>query len=176
MHIGKGLTSWLSFVTFNGTVFLLLIQSRRQRFQNATSLNKEFRNGIGVRIPTQNERNSLHEFGLNARRPAVCVPLKRQHLQNRLDFVLFCVCYFFVRVCLYVLSDHLMGRTDLLALVCGVYCEFVTFPLVSWIRCGTWLYRFLIFAPLLTFPELTSYGLFVTGLQCYFWWVIRFCW
>ena len=23
-------------------------------------------------------------------------------------------------------------RADLLALVCGVYCEFVTFPLVSW--------------------------------------------
>ena len=42
-------------------------------------------------------------------------------------------------------------RADLLALVCGVYCEFVTFPLVSWVRCGTWLYRFLIFAPLLTF-------------------------
>ena len=30
-------------------------------------------------------------------------------------------------------------------------CEFVTFPLVSWVRCGTWLYLFLIFAPLLTF-------------------------
>ena len=42
-------------------------------------------------------------------------------------------------------------RADLLALVCGVCCEFVTFSLVSWVRCGTWLYRFLIFAPLLTF-------------------------
>ena len=42
-------------------------------------------------------------------------------------------------------------RADLLALVCGVYCEFVTFPLVFWVRCGTWLYRFLIFAPVLTF-------------------------
>ena len=41
-------------------------------------------------------------------------------------------------------------RADLLALVWGVCCEFVTFPLVSWVRCGTWLYRFLIFAPLLT--------------------------
>ena len=41
-------------------------------------------------------------------------------------------------------------RADLLALVCGVCCEFVTFPLVSWFRCGTLLYRFLIFAPLLT--------------------------
>ena len=26
---------------------------------------------------------------------------------------------------------------DLLALICGVYYEFVTFPLVSWVRCGT---------------------------------------
>ena len=41
-------------------------------------------------------------------------------------------------------------RADLLALVCGVNCKFVTFRLVSWVRCGTWLYRFLIFAPLLT--------------------------
>ena len=32
-------------------------------------------------------------------------------------------------------------RADLMALVCGVYCEFVTFPFVSWV---------LIFAPLLT--------------------------
>ena len=30
-------------------------------------------------------------------------------------------------------------------------CKFVTFPLVSWVRCGTWLYRFLIFASLLIF-------------------------
>ena len=29
-------------------------------------------------------------------------------------------------------------------------CEFVTFPLIYWVGCGTWLYRFLIFAPLLT--------------------------
>ena len=30
-------------------------------------------------------------------------------------------------------------------------CEFVTFPLVSWVRWGTSLYRFLILAPLLAF-------------------------
>ena len=30
------------------------------------------------------------------------------------------------------------------------YCEFVTFPLVSWVRRDTLLFRFLIFAPLLT--------------------------
>ena len=50
-------------------------------------------------------------------------------------------------------TDHVVTcweRADLLALVCGVFCEYVTFPLVSWVRCGTWLYRFLIFAPLLT--------------------------
>ena len=29
-------------------------------------------------------------------------------------------------------------------------CELFTFPLVSWVRCGSWFYRFLIFAPLLT--------------------------
>ena len=44
---------------------------------------------------------------------------------------------------------NLLPLADLLALVCGVFCEFVTFPLVSWVRCGTWLYRFLIFATLL---------------------------
>ena len=32
-------------------------------------------------------------------------------------------------------------------------CEFVTFPLVSWVRCGTWLYWFLIFAPFILCNE-----------------------
>ena len=41
------------------------------------------------------------------------------------------------------------GLTSLLSFVVS-NCEFVTFPLVSMVRCGTWLYRFLIFAPLLT--------------------------
>ena len=65
----------------------MLIQSRRQRFLNATRLNNEFRNGTGVRISTQTVRNILHEFGLTARRPAVRVPLTRQHVQDQLDFV-----------------------------------------------------------------------------------------
>ena len=30
------------------------------------------------------------------------------------------------------------------------YCDVVTFPLVSWVWCGAWLYRFLIFALFLT--------------------------
>ena len=41
------------------------------------------------------------------------------------------------------------GRADL-SLVCDVYCDVVTFPLVSWVRSGTWLYWFLIFTLFLT--------------------------
>ena len=41
------------------------------------------------------------------------------------------------------------GLTSWLSFVVSI-CEFVTFPLVSWVGCGIWLYRFLIFAPLLT--------------------------
>ena len=51
-------------------------------------------------------------------------------------FVLSCVCYVLcasVYVCFVVTCWE---RADLLALVCGVFCEFVTFPLVSWVRCG----------------------------------------
>ena len=63
----------------------LLIQSRLQRFNNATSLNNEFRNGTRVRISTQTVKNRLREFGMNARRPAIRVPLTRQHVQVWLD-------------------------------------------------------------------------------------------
>ena len=38
-----------------------------------------------MRISTQAVRNRLREFGLNARIPAICVPLTRQHVQHRLD-------------------------------------------------------------------------------------------
>ena len=52
-------------------------------------------------------------------------------------FVLSCVCYVLcasVYMCFVVTCWE---RADLLALVCGVFCAFVTFPLVSWVRCGT---------------------------------------
>ena len=42
-------------------------------------------------------------------------------------------------------------RADLLLSFVVSNCEFVTFPLVSCVRCGTSLYRLLIFAPLLTY-------------------------
>ena len=32
-----------------------------------------------------------------------------------------------MRVYVYVLCGHLLGKADHLALVCGVFCEFVTF-------------------------------------------------
>ena len=55
-------------------------------------------------------------------------------------FVLSCVCYVFVRVCLYVpcalWSPAGKGLTSWLSFVVS-NCEFVTFPLVSWVRCGT---------------------------------------
>ena len=68
-------------------------------------------------------------------------------------FVLSCVCYVLCASVFMCFVVTCWERADLLALVCGVFCEFVTFPLVSWVRCGTWLYRFLIFAPLLTFTN-----------------------
>ena len=52
-------------------------------------------------------------------------------------FVLSCVCFVLcasVYMCFVVTCWE---RADLLALVCDVFCEFVTFPLVSWVRCGT---------------------------------------
>ena len=39
-----------------------------------------------MRISTQTVGNRLHEFGLNARRPPILVPLTRQHVQDWLDF------------------------------------------------------------------------------------------
>ena len=65
-------------------------------------------------------------------------------------FVLSCVCYVLCASVYMCFVVTFWERADLLALVCGVFCEFVTFPLVSLVRCGTWLYRFLIFATLLT--------------------------
>ena len=92
-------------------------------------------------------------------------------------------------LCLLCLCAHLFicalrspagkGLTSWLSFVVS-YCEFVTLPLVSWVRCGTWLYWFLIFAPLLTFipivflvtKELFNFWLwhyFLTWFVCLIW-------
>ena len=62
------------------------------------------------------------------------------------------------------------GLTSWLSFVVS-YCEFVTFPWVSWVRYSTWLYRFLFFAPLLrqaSFPTGTAgprVGIFLSQLN-----------
>ena len=51
-------------------------------------------------------------------------------------------------------------------------CEFVTFPLVSWARCGTWLYRFLILGQvwylIVSIPDLCRLSYFVLASNRYF--------
>ena len=65
-----------------------------------------------------------------------------------------CFCYAFVRVCLLMHCGHVLGKglASLLSFVMS-NCEDVTFPLVSWVRCGACFYRFLIFALFLTFLQ-----------------------
>ena len=62
-----------------------------------------------------------------------------------------CVRYAFVRICLLfaLWSPAGKGMTSWLSFVMSNY-EFVTFPLVSWVRCGTRSYRSLMFALFLT--------------------------
>ena len=61
---------------------------------------------------------------------------------------LLCICMLSVYICA-LRSPAGKGLTSWLLFVVSI-CEFVTFPLVYWVRCGTRLYQFLIFAPLLT--------------------------
>ena len=53
----------------------LVVQAWRHRFDNATTLRRDFQNATGVRISTQTIRNRLHDAGLRSRRPAIRVPL-----------------------------------------------------------------------------------------------------
>ena len=70
---------------------------------------------------------------------------------------LLCFCSVLCLLCLYarlficaLWSPAGKGLTSWISFVVS-NCEFVTFPLVFLVGCGTWLYRLLIFAPLLTF-------------------------
>ena len=54
-----------------------------------------------------------------------------------MDLLCFCSVLFLLCLCAHLFICALWKRADLLALVCGVFCEFVTFPLVSLVRCGT---------------------------------------
>ena len=78
---------------------------------------------------------------------------------NKIKLLLLWTFYVFTVLCLLCLCARLFicalwspagkGLTSWLSFEVS-NCEFVTFPLVSWVRCGTSLYRFLIFAPFLT--------------------------
>ena len=72
---------------------------------------------------------------------------------HRVFVMLSCVCYAFI-VALW--SPAGKGLTSWLLFVMS-YSEFVTFAMVPWVRCGTRLYRFLIFALFLTLMK-QKYG------------------
>ena len=62
----------------------LVVQARRHRFDNATTLRRDFQNATGVHVSSKTIRNRLHDAGLRSTRPAIQVPLTRYHVQMRL--------------------------------------------------------------------------------------------
>ena len=79
------------------------------------------------------------------------------------SFMFFCLVFVCLCVCLFICalwSPAGKGLTSWLSFVVS-NCEFVTFPLVFWVRCGTSLYRFLIFESLLTFFHVCLFFLYV---------------
>lgn len=64
----------------------IVVQARRNRFQNATSLQNSFQNATNVRVSTQTIRNRLHDAGMNARRPTIRIPLTINHVRERLGW------------------------------------------------------------------------------------------
>ena len=64
----------------------IALQARRHRFNNATTLRSKLQNATGVHLNTQTIRNRLHEAGLRSQRPAICIPLTRHHVQERLEW------------------------------------------------------------------------------------------
>ncbi|GFW54508.1 HTH_Tnp_Tc3_2 domain-containing protein [Trichonephila clavipes] len=56
---------------------------RRNRKENATQLQRQLLLATGRRVSSQTVRNWLHEGGLYARRPMVCIPLTPRHRAAR---------------------------------------------------------------------------------------------
>ena len=90
--------------------------------------------------------------------------------------LLICYCSFAIRQFLILKTQSKRQAIELLSWLSFVVsnCEFVTFPLVSWVRCDTWLYRFLIFAPLLTLKT-SRITLRVTQIRVMFYVHTPFC-
>ena len=55
-------------------------------------------------------------------------------------FFLSCVCYAFVRVCLYMPCGHLLGKGWPLGSRLWCLTVSLSLPIGFWVRCGTWLY------------------------------------
>ncbi|GFT58957.1 uncharacterized protein TNCV_185751 [Trichonephila clavipes] len=55
------------------------LTARRNRTENARQLQRQFLLATGRRVFSQTIRNRLHEGGLYARRPMVCIPLTPRH-------------------------------------------------------------------------------------------------
>lgn len=64
----------------------IVVMAKRQRFESAVALNRDFENASGVHISAQTLRNRLHDANLRARRPVVRPPLTQRHRRNRLAF------------------------------------------------------------------------------------------
>ena len=65
---------------------ILVLQTRRHPFVNATTLRNELRNAVGVNISTQTLHNSLQQSGLRSRRACIRIPFTRPHKQARLNW------------------------------------------------------------------------------------------
>ena len=92
-------------------------------------------------------------------------------------FVIYVSCLSCFLVCSLQPCGHLLGKGwPLGSLVCDVVflCVFLSLShVVSWVRCGTWLYRFLIFASLLTLHQQQQTNFCTMSFLS---WVIRIRW
>ncbi|GFV13573.1 transposable element Tcb2 transposase [Trichonephila clavipes] len=61
----------------------LVLTARRHQNINATLLQQHLRSATGTTVSTQTVRNRLHDVGLYARRPLVCVRLTSRHRRDR---------------------------------------------------------------------------------------------
>ncbi|GFV93793.1 HTH_Tnp_Tc3_2 domain-containing protein [Trichonephila clavipes] len=59
------------------------LTARRNRTENATQMQRQLLLATGRRVSSQTVRNRLHEGGLYARRPMVCIPLTPRHRAAR---------------------------------------------------------------------------------------------
>ncbi|GFV47005.1 transposable element Tcb2 transposase [Trichonephila clavipes] len=59
------------------------LTARRNRTENATQLQRQLLLATGRKVSSQTARNRLHEGGLYARRPMVCIPLTPHHRAAR---------------------------------------------------------------------------------------------